>query len=104
MALLSLLGLTTTAVGANAAPTPVGAGFTVTTADLACILKQIKIGEGRVSFGATGWAAGPDTDPPGGVLAAGRERVADLPAEDLSDQGPGQLIEHFHAARHLVGG
>jgi hypothetical protein len=47
MALLSLLGLTTTAVGANAAPTRVGAGFTVTTADLACILKQIKIGEGR---------------------------------------------------------
>ncbi|MCU1561711.1 MAG: heme peroxidase, partial [Arthrobacter sp.] len=49
MALLSLLGLTTTAVGANAAPTPVGAGFTVTTADLAYILKQIKIAEAHVA-------------------------------------------------------
>ena len=49
MALLSFLGLTTTAVGANAAPTPVGAGFTVTTADLAFILKQIKIAEYHVA-------------------------------------------------------
>jgi len=49
MALLSFLGLTTTAVGAKAAPTPVGAGFTVTTADLAYILKQIKIAEAHVA-------------------------------------------------------
>lgn len=48
MALLSFLGLTTTAVGASAV-TPVGAGFTITTADLAFILKQIKIAEAHVA-------------------------------------------------------
>lgn len=49
MALLSFLGLTTSVVGANAAPAPVGAGFTVSTADLAFILKQIKISEAHVA-------------------------------------------------------
>ncbi|MCB5274949.1 Leukotoxin [Arthrobacter sp. SO5] len=49
MALLSFIGLTSTAVGASAAPTPVGAGFTITTADLAFILKQIKISEAHVA-------------------------------------------------------
>ena len=40
------VGLSTVAVrGATAAPAPVGGGFTVTTGDLAFILKQIKISE-----------------------------------------------------------
>src|SRR4249920_2084740 len=49
MTLLSFIGLTTTALGATAAPAPVGAGFTVTASDLAYILKQIKIAEAHVA-------------------------------------------------------
>ncbi len=49
MALTALLGLTTGVVGANAAPAPIGAGFTVTASDLAFILKQIKISEAHVA-------------------------------------------------------
>ena len=45
-ALVGLVGTTlVTGLGANAAPAPVGNGFTVTPADLAFILKQIKIAE-----------------------------------------------------------
>ncbi|MHA7221961.1 peroxidase family protein [Arthrobacter sp. RHLT1-20] len=49
MALLSFLGLTTTAVTANAVVAPTGQGFTVSPADLAFILKQIKIAEAHVA-------------------------------------------------------
>ncbi|WP_426978011.1 peroxidase family protein [Pseudarthrobacter sp. O4] len=49
MALLSFLGLTTTAVTAGAVVAPAGQGFTVSPSDLAFILKQIKIAEAHVA-------------------------------------------------------
>ena len=71
MALLSFLGLTTTAVSANAAPAPVGAGFTVTASDLAFILKQIKIAEAHVANTTSA------TGPCGALIGTGPNQIPD---------------------------
>ncbi|HSP52604.1 MAG TPA: peroxidase family protein [Cryobacterium sp.] len=69
VAVIAVLGLTTTAMTATAAP--VGQGFTVTTADLAYILKQIKISEAHVAntTSATGLC--------GALLGTGPNQVPD---------------------------
>ena len=71
MTLLSFIGLTTTALGANAAPAPVGAGFTVTPADLAYILKQIKIAEAHVANTTSA------TGPCGALIGTGPNQIPD---------------------------
>lgn len=71
MTLLSFIGLTTTALGANAAPAPVGAGFTVTPADLAYILKQIKIAEAHVANTTSA------TGPCGALVGTGPNQIPD---------------------------
>src|SRR4249919_2223299 len=61
-ALVGLCGTTlVTGLGANAAPAPVGDGFEVTPADLAFILKQIKIAEHH----STAFLSGTNPDKPG---------------------------------------
>ena len=70
MALLSFLGLTTTAVTANAVAAPTGAGFTVTASDLAFILKQIKISEAHVA-NTTSF-----TGPCGALVGTGPDQIA----------------------------
>ncbi|MEO5780277.1 MAG: peroxidase family protein [Arthrobacter oryzae] len=69
MALLSFLGLTSSVVSANAAQAPVGAGFTVTAADLAFILKQIKISEAHVANTTSA------TGPCGALVGAGPNQI-----------------------------
>jgi Ca2+-binding RTX toxin-like protein len=69
MALLSFLGLTTTVVSANAAP--IGAGFTVSAADLAYILKQIKIAEAHVANTTSA------TGPCGALIGRGPNQIPD---------------------------
>ena len=71
MTLLSFVGLTTTALGASAAPAPVGAGFTVTAADLAYILKQIKIAEAHVANTTSA------TGPCGALVGPGPNQIPD---------------------------
>ncbi len=71
MTLLSFVGLTTTALGASAAPVPVGAGFTVTAADLAYILKQIKIAEAHVANTTSA------TGPCGALVGPGPNQIPD---------------------------
>lgn len=71
MALLGFLGITTTAVGASAAPAPVGAGFTVTPSDLAFILKQIKIAEYHVANTTSA------TGPCGALVGKGANQIPD---------------------------
>ena len=71
MTLLSFIGLTTTALVANAAPAPVGAGFTVTAADLAYILKQIKIAEAHVANTTSA------TGPCGALIGTGPNQIPD---------------------------
>lgn len=71
MTLLTFIGLTTTALGASAAPAPVGAGFTVTPADLAYILKQIKIAEAHVANTTSA------TGPCGALIGTGPNQIPD---------------------------
>ncbi|WP_326968254.1 peroxidase family protein [Arthrobacter sp. CG_A4] len=70
MALLSFLGLTTTAVTASAVVAPTGAGFTVTASDLAFILKQIKIAEAHVANTTSA------TGPCGALVGTGPNQIA----------------------------
>ena len=60
-----------TALGASAAPAPVGAGFTVTAADLAYILKQIKIAEAHVANTTSA------TGPCGALVGPGPNQIPD---------------------------
>ena len=81
MALLSFIGLTTTAVTASAIAAPTGQGFTVNAADLAFILKQIKIAEAHVANTTSSYRsvrrsrrhrAQPDCQPPRCPRGCGR--------------------------------
>ena len=69
MALFATLGLSATAMTAAAAP--VGQGFTVTAADLAYILKQIKISEAHVANTTSA------TGPCGALVGTGPNQVPD---------------------------
>lgn len=57
-------------VAANAVQAPVGAGFTVTPADLAFILKQIKIAEAHVANTTS------ETGPCGALLGTGPNQLS----------------------------
>ncbi|WP_248762373.1 peroxidase family protein [Pseudarthrobacter sp. SSS035] len=68
LALAASLGLPP--VAANAVQAPVGAGFTVTPADLSFILKQIKIAEAHVANTT------PETGPCGALVGTGPNQLA----------------------------
>ena len=71
MTLLSFIGLPTMALTAQAAVAPVGQGFTVTPADLAFILKQIKIAEAHVANTTSA------TGPCGALVGKGPDQIPD---------------------------
>ncbi len=79
---------------AKAAVAPVGNGFTVTPADLAFILKQIKIAErhSRAFEGNpdSGYSRQPRSDRRPGLLSVARR------PECESDSGPPQLVRSAH--------